>query len=219
MIGNISDWAEGDVSQQTLNNSLRDCTVSDLPVEYHGAVAVSVFIAANTTLEHNEISGSSYSALSVGWGWHRPDGNSSYARSNRVLGNYIHDSMQLLFDGGDVYTLGSQPGSEVAFNHIHGHHGCKKTNAIYHDDGSAHWTDHHNVVQLMVAPTPCPDAAWVSMWTPYVHDCHLYSNFVDSNVTSQHGTNCSVTTTTLFSPQAVPAAAQAIIHAAGPRLL
>ena len=23
-----------------------------------------------------------------------------------------------------------------------------KTNGLYHDQGTAHWTDHHNVVQL-----------------------------------------------------------------------
>ena len=93
--------------------------------------------------------------VSVGWGWHSPVGNFSdgqhrYMRDNLVQGNHIHDSMQLLFDGGDIYTLGSQPGSEISFNWVHGHHNCEKTNALYHDDGSGHFSDHHNVVQLEV---------------------------------------------------------------------
>ena len=108
MVGEVLDWAETNETLQTFNNTVSDSTVLDLPKEFHGAVALSVLIAANTSLLHNEVGGSSYSAISVGWGWHTPVGNSSYARANRVVGNYIHDSLQLLFDGGDIYTLGSQ---------------------------------------------------------------------------------------------------------------
>ena len=164
--------------------------------------------------------------MSVGWGWHSAIGNSSYARENRVIGNHLHNTMQLLFDGGDIYTLGSQPGSVAAFNHIHGHKGCEKTNGLYHDDGSAHWTDHHNVIQLGVGPHPCASAgrdaaAWATMWIDTIHDCHLYSNFADTNVSvnwDHTGVDCSINDTTVFAPSGpLPAAAQAIIDAAGPR--
>ena len=50
-----------------------------------------------------------------------------------------------------------------------------------------------------------------------VHDIHFHDNFADSNVTSQHGTNCSVVDTTIFSDGAVPVAARTIMNAAGPR--
>ena len=227
MVGEIVDWAEPDPAKQTLNNTVADCRIYDLPREFHGAVSVSVFVAAATSITHNEIAGSSYSAISVGWGWHSPVGNFSdgphqYMRDNAVSGNHIHDSMQLLFDGGDIYTLGSQPGSEISFNWIHGHHDCVKTNALYHDDGSAHFSDHHNVVQLDVGPTPCPSggrgATWADMWTPYIHDCHLYHNFADTNKSGNAGTNCTITDTTIFSSKEnIPAEAQTIMAAAGPR--
>ena len=225
MIGNVTDWDEHDLSKQTLNITVADCVVSNLPREYHGAVAISVFIAAQASILHNDISGCSYSAVSVGWGWASAVGNSSYARENKVIGNYFHDTMQLLFDGGDLYTLGSQPGSEAAFNHIHGHKGCEKTNGLYHDQGTAHWTDHHNVVQLGVGPHPCRGggrdaAAWAIMWIDSIHDCHLFSNFADTNVSvnwDHSGVDCSINTTTIFDDSAVPAAAQKIIYAAGPR--
>ena len=132
MVGGITDWAEKDVARQTLNNSVADSTFRNLPQEFHGADSVSVFIAANTTLEHNFFGGSSYSAVSLGWGWHTILGNTSYARANRVIFNDIRDSMQLLFDGGSLYTLGSQPSSEAAYNLIRGLGSCVKTNAIYH---------------------------------------------------------------------------------------
>ena len=54
-----TDWDERDVTKQTLNISVSDSVVSDLPREYHGAVAVVAFIAAQTSILHNEIGGCS----------------------------------------------------------------------------------------------------------------------------------------------------------------
>ena len=60
IIGNVTDWDEQDASRQTLNISVSDSVIRDLPREYHGAVALAVFIAANTSILYNEISGCSY---------------------------------------------------------------------------------------------------------------------------------------------------------------
>eukprot|EP01045_Picozoa_sp_COSAG04_P011648 COSAG04_NODE_757_length_10542_cov_7.203773_9_plen_67_part_00 len=47
------------MAKQTLNISVSDSVVSDLPREYHGAVAVVAFIAAQTSIVHNQIGGCS----------------------------------------------------------------------------------------------------------------------------------------------------------------
>jgi hypothetical protein len=206
--------------------SVSDSVVSDLPREYHGAVAIVVFIAAQASILHNEISGCSYTAVSVGWGWDSTMGNNSYARENRVIGNHFHDTMQLLFDGGDIYTLGAAPGSVAAYNHIHGHKGCTKTNGLYHDQGTTGWTDFQNVVQLGVGPHPCRSsgrdaAAWAIMWIDSIHNCHLFSNYADTNHSvnwDRTNEDCSINSTTVFTPGGpIPAAARAIMDAAGPR--
>jgi hypothetical protein len=54
------------------------------------------------------------------------------------------------------------------------------------------------------------------MWTAYIHDCHLYHNFADTNRSGNAGTNCTITDTTVFSEK-IPAEARAIMAAAGPR--
>eukprot|EP00966_Prymnesium_polylepis_P242933 5618290-Prymnesium_polylepis.1 len=214
MVGEITDWAEKEPSKQTFNITVADNQVFDLPREFHGAVSVTLFIAAGSRVLHNAIDGSSYSAISCGWGWHTKVGNESYARENLIVGNAISNSMQLLFDGGDIYTLGSQPGSVVAFNHVHGHGNCVKTVALYHDDGSAHFVDHGNVIQLK---STCPEgAAWVSLWTPFIHDVHVRANFADIVAASNAGTNCTITGTTLVNTT-LPPAAQAIVDQSGPR--
>lgn len=101
-VGEIADWSEPQPSRQTFNNTVADSTITDLPKEFRGAVSLSVFVAAATQLLHKAINGSSYSAITVGWGWHTQLGNTSYARDNRVVGNAISNSLQLLFDGGDI---------------------------------------------------------------------------------------------------------------------
>jgi len=216
-VGEIADWSEPQPSRQTFNNTVADSTITDLPKEFRGAVSLSVFVAAATQLLHNAINGSSYSAITVGWGWHTQLGNTSYARDNRVVGNAISNSLQLLFDGGDIYTLGSQPGSVLAYNHIRGHGDCPKTAALYHDDGSAHFTDYGNVIQLNASCPTTKVPPWVSMWTHFIHGIRLDGNYADSVNAVNAGTNCSITGTTLIVGDELPPAAQAIVLQTGPR--
>jgi hypothetical protein len=222
MIGEVADWAETNRSLQTLDNTVSDNVIYDLPMEFHGAVSVTAFISAGTRILHNDIGWSSYSAVTMGWGWHTVVGNNSYARMNVVSGNRIHDSLQLLYDGGDVYTLGSQPGSEINSNHIHGHKNCAKTNGLYHDDGSGGFDDYSNVIQFHDS---CPGAgraapAWVSMWIAFCHNITVHDNFADVAGIVNSGTNTTVEhTTQLVSGKPLPSEAQAIVDAAGPRVV
>ena len=55
---------------------------------------------ADTTLAHNTIHNSAYTAICAGWGW----GMSSYVRNIKIMNNSISKPMQLLYDGGGVYT-------------------------------------------------------------------------------------------------------------------
>lgn len=89
-------------------------------MEFHGAAAFAAFITANTTYEHNNISDTPYTAITLGWGWATEVGKRGYSCCQRVVANVIASATLLLFDGGSVYTLGNQPHSTIARNHIHG---------------------------------------------------------------------------------------------------
>jgi len=81
----------------------------------------------------------------MGWGWGRED---SYAHGNLISGNRINGTMRVLSDGGSIYTLGPQDGSEVTENYITSQNGGG--NCLYHDNGSSGFHTHKNVIDMIV---------------------------------------------------------------------
>lgn len=82
-----------------------DNLIHDVPREYSSANPIFAGYVADTTVEHNIVEHSSYSAICAGWGW----GESSYMRSVKIEHNVISHPMQptargQLEDGGCVYT-------------------------------------------------------------------------------------------------------------------
>jgi hypothetical protein len=112
-------------------------------------------------MSHNEVYNMPYSGMSIGYGWGSNDagGSNHYANrglynyqpryttpttatNNRLIGNYIHDVMQQMTDGGCIYTLGWNPGGQMTGNH------CLRTNGwfgLYFDEGSKYYTASNNV--------------------------------------------------------------------------
>jgi hypothetical protein len=144
----------------------RDITISnnrihDLGVEYRGNVSVLTTYVTNATMSHNEVYNLPYSGMSIGFGWgaNEPGGSNQYANrglynyqpryttattaaNNRLIGNYIHDVMQQMTDGGCIYTLSWNPGALISGNH------CLRTNGwfgLYFDEGSKYYTATGNV--------------------------------------------------------------------------
>ncbi|MFI5846075.1 RICIN domain-containing protein [Catenuloplanes sp. NPDC051500] len=144
----------------------RDITISDnrlhdLGLDHRGIVSVLATYVTNATLSHNEAYNLPYTGMSVGYGWGSNDagGSNHYAdrglynyqprystattaSGNRVVGNYVHDVMQQMNDGGCIYTLSANPGAVISDNH------CLRTNGyfgIYFDEGSRYYTARSNV--------------------------------------------------------------------------
>jgi Ricin-type beta-trefoil lectin domain len=144
----------------------RDITISnnrihDLGAEHRGNVSVLTTYVANATVSHNEVYNMPYTGMSIGFGWgaNEPGGSNQYANrglynyqprystattaaNNRLVGNYIHDVMQQMTDGGCIYTLSWNPGALINGNH------CLRTNGwfgLYFDEGSKYYTVTNNV--------------------------------------------------------------------------
>jgi hypothetical protein len=69
-----------------------------------------------TVISHNLLHDLPYSGISVGWQWNAAPTN---CKANVIEYNEIHDVMELLSDGGGLYTLGFQPGTVIRGNVIH----------------------------------------------------------------------------------------------------
>ncbi|MEV0425567.1 RICIN domain-containing protein [Micromonospora sp. NPDC050495] len=144
----------------------RDITISnnrihDLGLEYRGVVSAFTTYVTNATLSYNEVYNMPYTGISIGYGWGANDagGSNHYvdrglynyqprystpttASNNRLIGNYVHDVMQQMTDGGCIYTLSANPSGLIRDNY------CLRTNGwfgLYFDEGSRYYTATNNV--------------------------------------------------------------------------
>ena len=124
-------------------------SVSGAALEFRGASVIFAGYVADTNISKNSISETSYTGISLGWGWGRVI---SFARNNHVFSNRIENIMRFLNDGGCIYTLGPQPGSSVRYNYCHSDD-APVVGCFYHDNGSRYFTTEKNVADG--SPAPC----------------------------------------------------------------
>lgn len=98
-----------------------DITISDNHIFSNGKVhpgSVGIFLGQthHTKVIHNEIHDLPYSGINMGWTWGK---GKNYVKNNLISENHIHHVMQLLADGGAIYTLGRMIDCEISNNHIH----------------------------------------------------------------------------------------------------
>lgn len=140
------DWADAtDVPQgnKVNNNLIYDCGSFN-----HGGVAIAVMFTADTQIAHNEIKDLPYTGISVGFKW---DSIPTSQTRCIVEHNHIYNVMNVLADGGGIYSLGLQPGTIMRGNVIHGVHrsalgGGAPNNGFFIDEGSKGFHFEDNVV-------------------------------------------------------------------------
>jgi hypothetical protein len=96
-------WPKPDtpLELQDSNLTVTNCLFLSIPNEFHGANAIFVGYARDVELSHNTIRNTSYSGICIGGGWPK---KSSYGRNVKVTYNHIVNAMQLLADGGFIYS-------------------------------------------------------------------------------------------------------------------
>jgi glycosyl hydrolase family 141 len=146
-------WWSTEPDQAADGNTIRNCLVEKSGCDLYGAVGVWVGLAARTTIEQNEIRNHPYTGVSIGWMWwnprSRPEPRSTPCRQTLVVRNHIHHVMQVLSDGGCVYSLGVQPDSRIAENLIHDvqrNAGRAESNGMFLDQGCGDFVIEKNVI-------------------------------------------------------------------------
>ena len=113
-------------TRDTVKNNL----VTNVTNEHQGAVGIGAGYPRYVVIEHNEVSYTYYSGISIGFGWTKAQ---TAMTNNHVNWNEIHHIARLLCDSGPIYTLSNQgTGSEIQHNYIH-------------DNGTSKWADYWNV--------------------------------------------------------------------------
>ncbi|MET9019130.1 right-handed parallel beta-helix repeat-containing protein [Actinopolymorpha sp. NPDC004070] len=189
------------------DNLVANNYVTDIASEYHGCIGIFVGYAAATTIEHNVVADVPYTAISVGWGWsHDP----TIARDNRINANHVHHFTRNLIDGGGIYTLSLQPGSQIRDNYIHhqliNHY---DDTLVYLDEASEGFTVENNVL----CSTP---KWWLKIWTESIRNNRAVGNYVDrEDAVWNNGTDNVVADNVVMIRGAIPRAADRIARTAG----
>ncbi len=129
-------WIHAAPEQAASSNVIEDNVIQRCGMQFFGAVGIWVGMAADTEIRHNTIRHLPYTGISVGWLWN-PD--PTPCEGTLVEANHIHDVMQVLSDGGGIYTLGWQPGAILRGNLIHSvplNLGRAESNGMFIDEGS-----------------------------------------------------------------------------------
>jgi hypothetical protein len=133
-----------------------DNTIRDIGCVYAGGVGICVGYVRETRVLHNTLTDLPYTAISFGWGWGCNGGElrGQYYTdedgvflfcNNEISYNYISNIMNVLFDGGGIYTLGRNDGTVLTGNYIE--YVNNDYGAIYLDDGSVGFEVYDNVVK------------------------------------------------------------------------
>lgn len=160
-------------AQETKNNLISNNLVTYTGQDYYDAASIFIGVTSKTIVEHNDIRHTSWSGISIGWGWGAFDPGDgfvglpnaipyqwplpwgSYNTSSAALGNQIRYNkidmyMEQLWDGGAIYATGFQGTSMMNGLLMTGNVATNKRasaggNIFYTDGGSRYATLANNV--------------------------------------------------------------------------
>ncbi len=135
----FSDSPEIPIRISVNNNILRDCGM-----QYLGCPAITYIYTKDSEVCHNDINGTSYTGISIGWGWSMDVKN----QRNSFIGyNRIFNFNRKVIDGSAIYSLSRTGGSGYVGNYVKGLNAPYNTAALYHDEQSEGFEDYDNVVE------------------------------------------------------------------------
>ena len=161
---------------------VRNNYVTRTGLDIFDASAICALYTSDTVIDHNEVCNTSYTGISLGWGWDWK--NAPCTGSNTVSNNYVHDTGKTIHDGGSFYSLGLQEGTKVFGNYVHHHSDglYDKDAGLYTDEGSTGMELYDNVVGDGVY-------WWQKIWTTNIKDCYWHDNFYSVNRAWDSGVN------------------------------
>ncbi|MBO5070832.1 MAG: discoidin domain-containing protein, partial [Roseburia sp.] len=128
------------------DNVIRNNYITRVGLDIYDSSAIVALFTEGTIIDHNEISYTPYTGITLGWGWDWMDVDC--VKNNIVSNNYVHDTGITTHDGASIYTLGDQPGSKIYGNYVHTHSDALNNldAGIYLDEGTTGIELYDNVV-------------------------------------------------------------------------
>lgn len=164
------------------NNYIRNVSLDFRQVE-----AIVGFFCRNVKIDHNDIYGTPYGAIALGWWW----GNAKIPESttsgnNSISYNRAGHTHTMLTDGGIIYMLGRQPGSVARRNYLFDGPRC-----IYPDDGSSGWLIEENFIVSLFQ-------LWLHIDSDRNYDIRMVNNYVKDNRLCNSGNGTTIEGTKVY---------------------
>jgi len=154
--------------QLTCDNTVFNNLIQNTGRDYFDSAAIFVGCTTRTTIRNNTITNVPWSGIALGWGWGLLDpgsypgvpgavsgqwglyGTPTATCGNKIINNRIEQFLQVLWDGGAIYTTGFQGDSATNGTLISGNVAIGKRpkaggNTFYTDGGSRYVTLINNV--------------------------------------------------------------------------
>ena len=140
-------WYHSAPEQVPTDNRITRCEISHVGRIMPGAVAIWGAFNRSLEIDENHIHDVPYTGISLGWMW---NDSATPATANHIHDNHIEYVMQVLSDGGGIYTLGRQPETVIEGNTISDisrNAGRAESNGMFLDQGSAGLTIRNNTIR------------------------------------------------------------------------
>jgi hypothetical protein len=168
-VGGLSPTdARPNAAQMTSHNLVQNNTISFTGQDYYDSAGIFVGFTTGTLITHNTISHTPWSSIAIGWGWGLLDDPSfpglpnaypgiwgtydtpTIASNNEISSNKLENFLEQLWDGGAIYTNGSQGpnfanGLLIKLNVAVNKRPSAGSNVFYTDGGSQYVTLEQNV--------------------------------------------------------------------------
>ncbi len=140
-------WYQSAPQQVPTANGVQQCKFSHCGQFLPGAVAIWAALHHKLEIADNHIHDCPYTGISLGWIW---NDSPSPAAENVIRNNRIEFVMQVLSDGGGIYTLGRQTDSLITGNDISDvplNAGRAESNGMFLDQGTTGLTIRDNTIR------------------------------------------------------------------------
>lgn len=145
LVGNVYRSEVG-ITTETVT---RDISVNNnvfrrIGLDYIGGISVQVLYAGSVDVLNNDIKDTSYSGISLGWGWGSQLPIKFKCNGHLVANNRIDRTGLMAFDGASIYNLSDSRGTIIQGNYMSR---SEDTGGIYFDQGSDNIVARDNVFE------------------------------------------------------------------------
>ena len=140
-------YTPSDTNERCVHDTIRDNYICKVTTEMFGGCGIACGYPRMVDIVHNEVCSTSYTAISVGYGWTSTVNPMS---ANHIDSNDIHHFALMLGDAGGIYTLSNQqPNSTMYNNYLHDYFPVawadNGINGIYLDEQTSGYAVNGNV--------------------------------------------------------------------------